>query len=231
MKLRKLSGPRATEEWRLLFLKRKALWLHNGSQPHIEVVSFNKTAHKHHIGVYFNSQVLIGDGTLAEIARDIVLQPKGGPSYLPIYRATKLVGSENRGVPLFVNELAEVISGLRGTSGEKLTFSLLNKDRKRECLNPVGLPIKQGDKVIISDDAVFTGLTLSSMIDYIRSLGAEVLCIITIFNGAKFDGIDGVPIHYLIKEPVKVYSREDCPFCNLGSSVISSPRLNWEKLF
>jgi adenine/guanine phosphoribosyltransferase-like PRPP-binding protein len=231
MNLRKLSGPRTSDEWQQLFLQRKALWIHTENKPHIEVVSFNRSEHRHHIGTYFNSQVLIGDDTLAEIARDIVLQRIGGPGYVPIYNATKLVGSENRGVPLFVNELAQVIRELRGIGGEKLTFSLLNKNRKQKRLIPVGLPINKGDRVIIADDAVFTGSTLSSMIDYVRSQRAEVLCIITMFNGASFDGIDSVPIHYLIKEPVRVYSKETCPFCKEQSKVISSPRVNWTKLF
>ena len=231
MNLRKLSGPRTSEEWHKLFLQRKALWIHTENKPHIEVVSFNRSEHRHHIGTYFNSQVLIGDDTLAEIARDIVLQRIGGPGYVPIYNATKLVGSENRGVPLFVNELAQVIREFRGVGGEKLTFSLLNKNRKQKCLIPIGLSINEGDRVIIVDDAVFTGSTLSSMIDYVRSQGAEVLCIITVFNGAKFDGIDRVPIHYLIKEPVRIYSKENCPFCREQSRVIFSPRVNWAKLF
>lgn len=230
MKFQLGSKPRTTEEWEKIFTDRGALWIRTRGQPHIEVQCFSN-GRQNHIVNYFNSQVLIGDDILIQIARDIILQRSGGPAWVPIYGANKLIGSESRGVPLFVNAVAQYIRELRGKGGNDLTFSLVKKNRKTGRPSLVGLPIKKGDKVIICDDAVFTGSTLSSMIDYVRDLGAEVLCIITIFNGARFDGIDGVPIHYLIKRAVVTFPKETCILCLNGSRVITHPRENWLELF
>ncbi len=230
MKFQLGSKPRTTEEWEQFFVDRRALWRRERGQPHIEVKCFSG-GDQQHIATYFNSQVLIGDNTLHEIARDIILQQYGGPSWVPVYNANKLIGSESRGVPLFINAVAQFITCLRSSGISDLTFSLVKKNKKTGQFTTVGQPIKQGDKVIICDDAIFTGSTLSLMIDYVQEQGGIVLCVLVIFNGAKFDGIGGVPIHYLIKRPVITHKKQTCSICINGSRVITHPRENWDELF
>lgn len=77
-----------------------------------------------------------------------------------------------------------------------------------------GFNIKQGQKVLITEDVVTTGKSSLETAKVIESFGGKVIGIACIVD-RKSSSID-LPIYSSIELDVESYSKEECPLCKQG---------------
>ena len=76
-----------------------------------------------------------------------------------------------------------------------------------------GFEIKNGDKVIISEDVITTGKSTKEVIDLIEGLGGIVVGATCIVDRRGEDVEIGVPVYSALKIDIKTYDEENCPMC------------------
>ena len=86
----------------------------------------------------------------------------------------------------------------------------------RQYLDPEGL------KCILVDDVVRSGKVITSMIDLIRTAGAEVVAIGSLvhFKGAHMDTGE-IPYYSLLEVEPRFYEPNACPLCAKGEKLHS----------
>jgi len=79
-----------------------------------------------------------------------------------------------------------------------------------------GFTVKPGEKVAVVEDVVTTGGSVKEVIELLKDLGANVMCVGSIIDrsGGRVDF--GVPFESLLKLELPVYEPEDCPLCKQG---------------
>ncbi|PLV57402.1 orotate phosphoribosyltransferase [Thermotoga sp. SG1] len=79
-----------------------------------------------------------------------------------------------------------------------------------------GFTVKPGEKVAVVEDVVTTGGSVKEVIELLKSLGANVVCVGSIIDrsGGRVDF--GVPFESLLKLDLPVYEPNDCPLCKQG---------------
>lgn len=83
------------------------------------------------------------------------------------------------------------------------------------------IDIDKDDQVIVVDDAILTGGTISSVVDFIKSRGSSIVAIATIVDRRdSVDTFDGIPVYCLIHEKGKKYKPEECPICKKGVELV-----------
>ena len=83
-----------------------------------------------------------------------------------------------------------------------------------------GFALKPGEKVVVVEDVVTTAKSSGEVIALVRSLGAEVVGILSIVNrGEKAPKLD-VPCESLLRLPIASYTAEDCPLCRQGLPLV-----------
>jgi len=87
------------------------------------------------------------------------------------------------------------------------------KDNKRILKR--GYNISKGDKILIIDDVLTTGKSLSETIDEVRNIGADIKCASVIIDRREKQEGD-IDIFALLRFPVKNYSPDECPMCKAG---------------
>jgi len=79
-----------------------------------------------------------------------------------------------------------------------------------------GFEIKEGQKVIISEDVITTGKSSLEVAKVIEEMGAEVVGLCCIVD-RRAEGIEfPYPIFSAIRLEIKSYEKEDCPMCREG---------------
>jgi len=80
-----------------------------------------------------------------------------------------------------------------------------------------GFELPKGSKVIVVEDVVTTGGSVKEVIDLVKKLGSDPVCVGCVVDrsGGKVDF--GVPLYSLLTLEVKSYDAEDCPLCVDGS--------------
>ncbi|WDR02987.1 orotate phosphoribosyltransferase [Devosia algicola] len=71
--------------------------------------------------------------------------------------------------------------------------------------------VAPGEKVIVVEDIVSTGLSICECIDTIKALGADVVAAACIIDRSQGKADIGVPLVSLIEYEVKAYSPDDLP--------------------
>ncbi len=83
------------------------------------------------------------------------------------------------------------------------------------------IEIDKKDQVMLVDDAILTGGTISAVVDFVRSQGSPIISIATLVDrrddGASFDNI---PVHSLLREVGKKYDPNKCPLCKEGVKLV-----------
>ena len=83
-----------------------------------------------------------------------------------------------------------------------------------------GFSVSKGEKCIIVEDVITTGLSTSEVIKVVKSLGADVVAVASLVDRsagkAKFD----VPKASLLEIDVKTYKPEECPLCKEGKPFV-----------
>lgn len=83
-----------------------------------------------------------------------------------------------------------------------------------------GFTIGAGEKVLIAEDVVTTGLSTKEVMDVVRAHGGTVVGVASIINRSDRDPDYGVPFKSLAKVKVETYKPETCPLCKTGSQAI-----------
>ncbi|MGE4384376.1 MAG: orotate phosphoribosyltransferase [Endomicrobiaceae bacterium] len=83
-----------------------------------------------------------------------------------------------------------------------------------------GFEINKGEKVLVVEDVITTGLSTREVIDSITPLGADVAAVCSLVDRSAGKVDFGVPRFSLLSLEVKSYKPEECPLCKQGSSPV-----------
>ena len=83
-----------------------------------------------------------------------------------------------------------------------------------------GFSVAEGEKCLVVEDVITTGLSTREVIDTIKPLGAEIVAVASLVDrsGGKVDF--GVPRFSLLSLEVKSYAPEECPMCKAGGTPV-----------
>lgn len=94
---------------------------------------------------------------------------------------------------------------------------------KDEAGKPIlrrGFEIKKGEKVLVVEDVITTGLSTNEVVALVKKAGAVLAGIGAVVNrsGKKTKDIfpHGVPVHTLLELDVKSWPPSECPLCKKG---------------
>jgi len=81
-----------------------------------------------------------------------------------------------------------------------------------------GFELPKGSRVIVVEDVVTTGGSVREVIDMVKEMGCEVVCVGCVVDrsGGKAD-FGGVPLYSLLEVNVQSYDAAECPLCKDGS--------------
>jgi orotate phosphoribosyltransferase len=85
-----------------------------------------------------------------------------------------------------------------------------------------GFSINKGERVLIVEDVITTGLSTKEVIDVIKTCGASVCAVASLVDRSARKVDFGIPMFSLLSLEVKSYKEEECPMCK-GGSVASKP--------
>ena len=83
-----------------------------------------------------------------------------------------------------------------------------------------GFSIKPGEKVLVVEDVVTTGLSTKEVMDVVKAHGGVVVAVASIIDRSEVVPDYGVKFVSLAKVKVDTYKPEDCPLCKSGSVAI-----------
>jgi orotate phosphoribosyltransferase len=83
-----------------------------------------------------------------------------------------------------------------------------------------GFSIKPGEKVLIVEDVVTTGLSTKEVMDVVKAHGGVVAAVASIIDRSESKPDYGVKFVSLAKVKVETYKPEDCPLCKAGSPAV-----------
>ena len=83
-----------------------------------------------------------------------------------------------------------------------------------------GFTIGAGEKVLVVEDVVTTGLSTKEVIEVIKTHGGDVVGVASIIDRSDTKPDYGVRFEALAKVGVKTYRPEDCPLCKQGSPAV-----------
>ncbi len=77
-----------------------------------------------------------------------------------------------------------------------------------------GFRLGPGDRALVVEDVVTTGLSIREVIDVVRAAGASIGAVAIVVQRAPVDF--GIPTIVLLEVPVESYEPADCPLCARG---------------
>jgi orotate phosphoribosyltransferase len=83
-----------------------------------------------------------------------------------------------------------------------------------------GFSIASGEKVLIAEDVVTTGLSTKEVMDVVRTHGGTVAAVASIIDRSDATPDYGVRFESLAKIKVDTYEPEECPLCKAGSPAV-----------
>lgn len=83
-----------------------------------------------------------------------------------------------------------------------------------------GFSIASGEKVLIAEDVVTTGLSTKEVMEVVRAHGGTVAAVASIIDRSDADPRYGVRFESLAKIKVNTYEPENCPLCKTGSPAV-----------
>ncbi|MDR1695203.1 MAG: orotate phosphoribosyltransferase [Endomicrobium sp.] len=83
-----------------------------------------------------------------------------------------------------------------------------------------GFSIEKGEKVLVAEDVVTTGLSTKEVIDALKKYEADVVAVVSLVDRSAGKVDFGVPRFSLLSLDVKSYKEEECPMCKEGSQAI-----------
>ncbi|MCA6071498.1 MAG: orotate phosphoribosyltransferase [Endomicrobium sp.] len=83
-----------------------------------------------------------------------------------------------------------------------------------------GFFVNDGERVLVVEDVITTGLSTREVIDSLKSSGAKVVAIVSLVDRSVGKIDFGIPRYSLLSLEVKNYKEEECPMCKNGSIAI-----------
>lgn len=83
-----------------------------------------------------------------------------------------------------------------------------------------GFAINPGERVLVVEDVLTTGLSTRETIDVARGAGAQVVGACAIINRSGGDPSLGIPFAALVDYALPTYEAADCPLCAEGKPVV-----------
>lgn len=83
-----------------------------------------------------------------------------------------------------------------------------------------GFSIGQGEKILVVEDVVTTGLSTKEVMDVVKARGGVVVGVASIIDRSDVQPDYGVPFESLAKVKVQTYKPEECPLCKAGSTAV-----------
>jgi len=83
-----------------------------------------------------------------------------------------------------------------------------------------GFAVEKGEKVIVAEDVITTGLSTQEVIDALKQFDAEVVAVVSLVDRSAGKVNFGVPRFSLLSLDVKSYKAEDCPMCKSGEKPV-----------
>jgi orotate phosphoribosyltransferase len=83
-----------------------------------------------------------------------------------------------------------------------------------------GFSLEKGEKVLVVEDVVTTGLSTREVIDALKKYGAEIAAVASLVDRSAGKVDFGVPRFALLSLEVKSYEEENCPMCKAGGKAI-----------
>lgn len=83
------------------------------------------------------------------------------------------------------------------------------------------IDIDAQDQVIVVDDAILTGGTISSVVEFVRAQESSLVAIATLVDRRdQRDALDGLPVHCVIHERGQKYEPDHCPLCKENVTLV-----------
>ncbi|MCA6080042.1 MAG: orotate phosphoribosyltransferase [Endomicrobium sp.] len=83
-----------------------------------------------------------------------------------------------------------------------------------------GFSINKGEKVLVVEDVITTGLSTKEVIDSLKPVGAEVVAVVSLVDRSAGKVDFGVPRFSLLSLEVKSFKEDECPMCKAGSTAV-----------
>ena len=83
-----------------------------------------------------------------------------------------------------------------------------------------GFHLDPGERVVMVEDVITTGLSSMETLAVIRTLGATPVATASVANRSGKDKLDGLPLISLLQPEFPVWAPDDCPLCAEGTSAI-----------
>ncbi|MFH1189158.1 MAG: orotate phosphoribosyltransferase [Candidatus Omnitrophota bacterium] len=156
-----------------------------------------------HSGRYLQCALILQYPEIAEkLARDIAARFTGEKIDL-------VVGPALGGVTL-AYEVARAI-GVRGIFTERSDGAMVLRR---------GFSIAPGERVLVVEDVVTTGLSTKEVIDAVKAQGGVVAAVASIIDRSDTLPDYGVSFEPLAKIKIETYKPEECPLCKAGSPAV-----------
>ena len=82
-----------------------------------------------------------------------------------------------------------------------------------------GFAIEPGERIVIAEDVVTTGDSVTETIEILREQGAEVVAVTALVD--RSGGVDfGRPFHHLLSMEPPTWESDRCPLCERGIGVV-----------
>ena len=83
-----------------------------------------------------------------------------------------------------------------------------------------GFSVNKGEKVLVVEDVITTGLSTREVIESLKMTGAEIVAVCSLVDRSAGKVDFGVPRFSLLSLEVKSYNAQECPLCKNGSVAI-----------
>jgi orotate phosphoribosyltransferase len=159
-----------------------------------------------HSGIYFQSALVLQHPAIAsKIASELATLVRAAvPSKIDVVVSPALGGI------VIGQEMARAL-GCRAIFCERVEGKLAMRR---------GFEIEIGEKVLVVEDVITTGLSTREVINVIKVMGADIVGVASLVDrsGGKTDF--GMPFSSLLSLDVKSYKPEECPLCKEGRPVV-----------
>ncbi len=80
--------------------------------------------------------------------------------------------------------------------------------------------VGKADQVLLVDDVILTGVTISSLADFLAKRGAEPMAVaVLVDHRPKGGNLGKLPVFALVETQGAVYNPKDCPLCRRGEKL------------
>jgi orotate phosphoribosyltransferase len=128
-----------------------------------------------------------------------------------------VVGPATGGI-ILAYEVARQIGRLRGGKPPRAIFAEKTEDGKMALKRQWSLA--KGEHVLVVEDAVTTGGSVSKTIDAIRNFEPAIVAVGCIVDRSQGKADFGVPLRSLVVVDVESWLPEECPLCAQGSQAV-----------